>query len=208
MKTRTIVMLIISMFIMTSGVQNSNAKNLYDFTAKAQSGEEINLDRYKGEVVLIVNTASKCGFTPKYSDLVSLYEKYHEQGFDILDFPCNQFGNQSPESDEETTQFCQINYGTQFPQFSKIEVNGKNETPIYSWLKSQKGFNGFYKSNKMGQLLDSMLSKQNPDYASNPDIKWNFTKFLIDRNGNVVARFEPTEDMTTVETKIIELLKQ
>ena len=208
MKTKTIVILIMSMFIMTSGVQKSNAKNLYDFAAKTQSGEELNLNKYNGEVVLIVNTASKCGFTPQYSDLESLYEKYHEQGFEIHDFPCNQFGNQSPESDEETTQFCQLNYGTQFPQFSKIEVNGENETPLYSWLKSQKGFNGFDKSKKMGQLLDSMLSKQNPDYASNPDIKWNFTKFLIDRNGNVVARFEPTEDITTVENKIIELLKQ
>ena len=208
MKTKIIVFLIMSMVIMTSGVQKSTAKSLYDFTAKAQSGEEINLDKYNGEVVLIVNTASKCGFTPQYSDLESLYEKYHDKGFDILDFPCNQFGNQSPESDEETTQFCQLNYGTQFPQFSKIDVNGKNETPLYSWLKSQKGFKGFDKSNKMGQLLDSMLSQQNPDYASNTDIKWNFTKFLIDRNGNVIARFEPTEDITTVENKIIELLKQ
>ena len=208
MKTKIIVFLIMSMVIMTTGVQKSTAKSLYDFTAKAQSGEEINLDKYKGEVVLIVNTASKCGFTPQYSDLESLYEKYHDKGFDILDFPCNQFGNHSPESDEETTQFCQLNYVTQFPQFCKIEVNGKNETPLYSWLKSQKGFKGFDKSNKMGQLLDSMLSQQNPDYASNPDIKWNFTKFLIDRNGNVIARFEPTEDMTTVENKIIELLEQ
>ena len=208
MKTKTIVILIMSMFIMTSGVQKSNAENLYDFTAKTQSGEELNLDKYKGEVLLIVNTASKCGFTHQYSDLKSIYEKYHDKGFDILDFPCNQFGNQSPESDEETTQFCQINYGTQFPQFSKIEVNGKNETPLYYWLKSQKRFKCFDKSNKMGQLLDSMLSQQNPDYASNPDIKWNFTKFLIDRNGNVIARFEPTEDMITVENKIIELLEQ
>ena len=205
---KTIVILIMSVFIMTSGVQKSIAENLYDFTAKTQSGEEINLDKYKGEVVLIVNTASKCGFTPQYTDLESLYEKYHNKGFNILDFPCNQFGNQSPESDEETTQFCKLNYGTKFPQFSKIEVNGKNETPLYSWLKSQKSFNGFDKSNKMGQLLDSMLSQQNPNYASNPDIKWNFTKFLIDREGNVVARFEPTEDMTSVENKIIELLKQ
>ena len=165
MKTKTIVILIMYMLLMTSGVQKSNAENLYDFTAKTQSDEELNLDKYKGEVVLIVNTASKCGFTPQYSDLESLYEKYHDKGFDILDFPCNQFGNQSPESDEETTQFCQLNYGTKFSQFSKIEVNGKNETPLYSWLKSQKGFKGFDKSNKMGQLLDSMLSRQNTDYA-------------------------------------------
>ena len=208
MKTKTFVILIMSMFLMTSGIQKSNAENLYDFTAKTQSGEEIKLDKYKGEVVLIVNTASKCGFTPQYSDLESLYEKYYDKGFDILDFPCNQFGNQSPESDEETTQFCQLNYGTKFPQFSKIEVNGKNETPLYSWLKSQKGFKGFDTSDKMGQLLDSMLSQQNPDYASNPDIKWNFTKFLIDREGNVVARFEPTEDMTTIENEISELLNK
>ena len=208
MKTKTFVILIMTIVIMTSGIQKSNAENLYDFTAKTQSGEELNLNKYEGEVVLIVNTASKCGFTPQYSNLEALYEKYHDKGFDILDFPCNQFGNQSPESDEEATQFCQLNYGTKFPQFSKIEVNGKNETPLYSWLKSQKGFNGFDKSNKMGQILDSMLSRENLDYASNPDIKWNFTKFLIDREGNVVARYEPTEDMTTVENEIIALLKQ
>lgn len=186
--------------------QNSFGKTLYDFTAKAQSGENIPLSQYKGKVVLIVNTASKCGFTPQYKDLESFYEKYHNQGFEILDFPCNQFGNQSPESDEETTLFCQLNYGTQFPQFSKIEVNGDYETPLYTWLKSRQGFKGFNLENNLGQLLDSMLSRQDPDYASKSDIKWNFTKFLIDRNGNVVARFEPTEDMSVVENAIAEII--
>ena len=109
---------------------------LYDFTARAQDGEDVSLEKFRGQVVLVVNTASRCGFTPQYADLERIYEAYAGKGFEILDFPCNQFGEQSPESDAETTKFCQDNYGTQFPQYSKIEVNGENETPLYAWLKS------------------------------------------------------------------------
>ena len=161
---------------------------------------------FKGKVLLIVNTASRCGFTPQYEDLERLYEKYNSKGLEILDFPCNQFGQQSPESDAETTQFCQLNYGTKFPQFKKIEVNGANETELYKWLKQQKGFGGFDTNTQFGKLLDEMMSKQDPNYADSSDIKWNFTKFLVDRNGNVVARFEPTDSMENVEKKIQEII--
>lgn len=181
-------------------------KSIYDFKIETQSGEQIPMSDFKGQVLLIVNTASRCGFTPQYEDLEQLYEKYSDKGLEILDFPCNQFGQQSPESDQETTQFCQLNYGTKFPQYKKIEVNGPNQTELYKWLEQQKGFGGFDTNTKFGKLLDEMMSKQDPNYASSPDIKWNFTKFLVDRNGNVVARFEPTDSMEIVEKKVQEVL--
>lgn len=183
-----------------------SSKNIYDFKIETQSGDLIPMADFKGKVLLIVNTASRCGFTPQYKDLENLYEKYHEKGLEILDFPCNQFGQQSPESDSETTQFCQLNYGTKFPQYKKIEVNGEEETELYKWLKQQKGFGGFDTNTKLGKLLDDMMSKQDPNYADNPDIKWNFTKFLVDRHGNVVARFEPTDSMKSVEKEIQKIL--
>ena len=183
-----------------------SGKNIYDFKIVSQSGDSIPMSDFKGKVLLIVNTASRCGFTPQYDDLERLYEKYSGKGLEILDFPCNQFGQQSPESDEETTQFCQLNYGTKFPQYKKIDVNGANETELYKWLKQQKGFGGFDTNTQFGKLLDEMMSKQDPNYADSPDIKWNFTKFLVDRDGNVVARFEPTESMENVERKIQEIL--
>lgn len=181
-------------------------KNLYDFEAIAQGNKRISLAEYKGKVALVVNTASKCGFTPQYNDLQALYAKYGERGFEILDFPCNQFGGQSPESDSETTQFCQLNYGTTFPQFKKVEVNGENELPLYTWLKATQGFKGFDEGHKLAAVLDGMLREADADYDKKSDIKWNFTKFLIDRDGNVVARFEPTADMAKVEEAIEKLL--
>lgn len=181
-------------------------KSLYDFEVLKQDGSTSKLDTLKGKVVLIVNTASKCGFTPQYTDLQALYAKYNGKGLEILDFPCNQFGSQSPESDAETTQFCQLNYGTTFPQMKKIEVNGANETPLYTWLKSQQGFKGFDKDHKLTEILDKMLREADADYDKKSDIKWNFTKFLVDREGNVVARFEPTTDMAIIEQAIEKLL--
>lgn len=181
-------------------------KNLYDFEAMAQGNKRVSLAEYKGKVALVVNTASKCGFTPQYNDLQALYAKYKERGFEILDFPCNQFGGQSPESDSETTQFCQLNYGTEFPQFKKVEVNGENELPLYTWLKAAQGFKGFDEGHNLAPVLDKMLREADADYDKKPDIKWNFTKFLIDREGNVVARFEPTTDMAKVEEAIEKLL--
>ena len=181
-------------------------KTIYEFTVKDRKGKDVSLKEYANEVLLIVNTATKCGFTPQYEELEKLYEQYHSQGFEILDFPCNQFGQQAPGSDEEIAQFCQLNYGTKFPQFTKADVNGENEMPLYTWLKAQKGFAGFDEGNKLTPLLNDMLAKADPDFASKPDIKWNFTKFLIDRKGNVVARFEPTHDMEDVERQVEALL--
>lgn len=180
--------------------------NIYDFKALNRKGEEVSLSDYEGKVVMILNSATQCGFTPQYDALQDLYEKYAEEGFVILDFPCNQFGNQAPGSNDEIYSFCDSNYGVKFPIFSKIEVNGDNAHPLYKYLVSQKGFTGFDESHPIAGRLMEKLSAQNPDYALDPSIKWNFTKFLIDRNGNVVGRFEPTEDLYVVEDKVRELL--
>lgn len=155
---------------------------IYDFTAKDVQGVDVNLSDYKGKVILIVNTATGCGFTPQYAGLQELYEKYQAQGFEILDFPCNQFLHQAPGTEEEIVDFCQSRYGVTFKQFAKIRVNGKNEHPIYTFLKSQKG-------GVMGSR-----------------IKWNFTKFLIDRNGTVVKRYSPTVTPNKIESDIKELI--
>ena len=155
---------------------------IYDFKVKDAKGEEVSLGDYKGKVLLIANTATGCGFTPQYDGLEKLYAEYKEKGFEILDFPCNQFGNQAPGTEEEIVSFCQLKFGTTFKQFAKIEVNGENEEPLYTYLKSQKkGIGG---------------SK----------IKWNFTKFLVDREGNVVDRFGSTTTPAKIESKIKELL--
>lgn len=190
----------------SSGTKSASEKRLYDFEAMAQDKSVVSLAKYKGDVVLVVNTASQCGFTPHYADLQSLYAKYGDKGFAILDFPCNQFGGQSPESDSETTQFCQLNYGTTFAQLKKVEVNGSGELPLYTWLKAEQGFKGFDMDHKLGPVLDKILREANPDYDKSSDIKWNFTKFLIDREGRVVARFEPTTDMQVVAEAIEKLL--
>ena len=181
-------------------------KTIYDFTVKDKKQNDVSLAQYKGQVLLVVNTASRCGFTPQYEALEAMYERLHERGFEILDFPCNQFGQQAPGTDEEIAQFCQLNYGTKFPQFTKADVNGPAEMPLYTWLKSEKGFEGFDEGNKLTPLLNEMLGKADPEFASKPDIKWNFTKFLIDREGRVVARFEPTHDMEDVEKQVEALL--
>ena len=156
--------------------------SIYDFTAKGADGSEVSLSEFKGKVLLIVNTATGCGFTPQYDGLEALYEKYGPRGLEILDFPCNQFANQAPGTDEEIVSFCKLRFNVSFRQFSKIEVNGAGEHPLYTYLKSQKG---------------SILGKR---------IKWNFTKFLVDREGNVVGRFAPTVTPDRIEPKIEELL--
>lgn len=155
---------------------------IYDFIVKDNKGNEVSLKKYEGKVLLIVNTATGCGFTPQYKGLQALYDKYHDQGFEILDFPCNQFANQAPGTEEEIAEFCQLRYKTTFPQFAKIKVNGKDESKLYTYLKSQqKGFMG-------------------------SNIKWNFTKFLVDRNGNVVDRFAPIVTPEKIDDKIKVLL--
>ena len=155
---------------------------IYDFTVKDAKGEDVSLSEYKGKVLLIVNTATGCGFTPQYEGLQKLYDTYQSQGFEILDFPCNQFGNQAPGTEEEIVQFCQMKYNTTFRQFAKIEVNGDNEAPLYTYLKSQKG---------------GLLGK---------NIKWNFAKFLVDREGNVVERYGSTDTPDKIEKAIKKLI--
>ena len=177
----------------------------YDIKAKKADGKEISLSEYKGKVLLVVNSATHCGFTPQYIELEAIYEKYRDKGFEILDFPCNQFGGQAPGSIAEIQEFCS-KFNVSFQQFDKIDVNGKNEHPLFAYLKSQKTFEGFGNDNTaMCDLMNNMLKKQHPDYMETSDIKWNFTKFLIDKDGNVVQRFEPTADMGRVEKAIEEL---
>ena len=180
--------------------------NIYDFTLTTGKGQQLSLADYRGRVILVVNTATGCGFTPQYAPIEQLYKDYHAQGLEILDIPCNQFGAQAPGTDEEIHEFCTLHFNTTFPQMKKACVNGPDELPLYTYLKSQKGFEGFDTSDKMGRLLDGILRKQDADYDKKPDIKWNFTKFVIDREGNVVARFEPMADMALVEDCIRKLL--
>ena len=181
-------------------------KTVYDFVVKDRKGGEVSLREYANEVILIVNTATKCGFTPQYEELEAIYEKYHAKGFTILDFPCNQFGQQAPGTDESIHEFCKLTYGTEFPRFKKIKVNGDDAEPLYKYLKEQKGFAGWDPNHKLTPILEEMLSKEDPDYKDKADIKWNFTKFLINKLGLVVARFEPTESLENVSKKIEELL--
>ena len=179
--------------------------SIYDYTVPAPKGEEVKLSDYAGKVMLVVNTATGCGFTPQYKDLESIYEKYHDQGLEIIDIPCNQFAGQTPGNDEEIQEFCTLKYNTQFPQMKKSDVNGENELPLYAYLKSQKGFEGFGKS-PAALAMSLMLKKIDKDYKNNPAIKWDFTKFVVDRQGNVVARFEPTASMADVEKCVASLL--
>lgn len=181
-------------------------RTVYEFSVKDRKGKEVSLKEYANEVLLIVNTATKCGFTPQYEELEKLYEKYHAKGFEVLDFPCNQFGQQAPGTDESIHQFCKLTYGTEFPRFKKVKVNGDDADPLYKFLKEQKGFAGFDAAHPLTHVLDEILSKENPDYKESADIKWNFTKFLVNKRGQVVARFEPTESMENIANKIEEIL--
>ena len=185
--------------------QSQKSTTIYDFTAVSNEGETVNFSDYKGKVLLVVNTASTCGFTPQYDGLEALYEKYKDKGLVVIGFPCDQFGHQEPGTDEEIAEFCRANHGVTFPLMSKIEVNGENAHPIFKWLYSEKPFEGFGES-ESAQFMDQMMARRDPDYATNPDIKWNFTKFLIDRKGRVVARFEPTVTPEEIESSICELL--
>ena len=174
--------------------------SIYDFKVKAQSGDEVSLSDYRGKVLLIVNTATGCGFTPQYEELQNLYNEFQEQGFEILDFPCNQFGEQAPGDDQEIHTFCTGRFGITFPQFSKVDVNGENAIPLFPWLTDNTTFEGFGMS-PMGVMLSGVVKKMDKDYKNNGKIKWNFTKFLIDRNGEIIARFEPT-DMKHLKAEI------
>ena len=183
----------------------NNTPTIYDFSAESNAGEEVNFADYKGKVLLIVNTASKCGFTPQYDGLEALYEKYKDNGLVVIGFPCDQFGHQEPGTNEEIEEFCRLNHGVTFPLMAKSDVNGENANEIFKWLYSEKPFAGFGDSDT-GKFMDGMLSRNDPDYASNPDVKWNFTKFLVDRKGRVVARFEPVVTPEQLESEIEALL--
>ena len=181
-------------------------RTVYEFSVKDRKGKELSLKEYANEVLLIVNTATKCGFTPQYEELEKLYEKYHSQGFEVLDFPCNQFGQQAPGTDETIHQFCKLTYGTEFPRFKKLKVNGADADPLYKFLEEQKGFAGFDATHPLTPVLEKLLTESDPNYKESADIKWNFTKFLVNKRGQVVARFEPTESIDNIAHKIEELL--
>ena len=179
--------------------------SIYDYSIQDAQGNDVPLKNYKGKVLLIVNTATKCGFTSQYKELEQIYETYHERGLEIIDVPCNQFGKQAPGTNREISEFCTLNYNTKFPQMKKSDVNGANALPLYTYLKTQKKFEGFGES-KTAQLLHDYIKKSDPDYKNNSDIKWNFTKFVIDRSGTVAARFEPPAPMADVDACVAKYL--
>ena len=202
---KTVLCLMAMVSVLTLSAQRQQAgsgMSIYDIKAMDDLGQEVSLSDYKGKVLLIVNTATRCGFTPQYKELEALYEKYHAEGLEILDFPCNQFGEQAPGTIQEIHQFCTANFDIQFPQFDKIDVNGSNEHPLYTYLKSQKGFGGFDLTDQRGKFMDDMLRKRDADFDKKSDIKWNFTKFLVSREGRVLKRYEPTDKMTDIDTDI------
>ena len=178
--------------------------SIYDYNVINVKGEEVSLGKYKGKVLMIINTATGCGFTPQYKNLQEIYEKFHEKGLEIIDIPCNQFAGQATGTDEEIHKFCTLNFGTEFPQMKKSNVNGEEALPLYKYLKKEQGFNGFG-NGPQALAMNLMLKKIDKDYKNNAEIKWNFTKFVADREGNVIKRFEPTESMKEVE-KFIENL--
>ena len=178
---------------------------VYDFTVKDRKGNDVALSAYEGKVLLIVNTATGCGFTPHYEPLEAMYKDLRDKGFEILDFPCNQFANQAPGSEDEIHEFCTLKFGTEFPQFKKIDVNGETADPLFAFLATEKPFAGFGKGVK-NAMLEKFANMNNKKYGDKAYIKWNFTKFLIDREGKVVARFEPTFDMAEVKKAVEEAL--
>ena len=179
--------------------------SIYDFTVKDRKGNEVSLNDYKGKVLLIVNTATGCGFTPHYEPLEAMYKDLKDKGFEILDFPSNQFADQAPGSDDEIHEFCTMKFGTEFPQFSKIDVNGETASPLFAYLATEKPFEGFGKGLK-NIALEKFSNMNNKKFGDKAYIKWNFTKFLIDREGKVISRFEPTVDMADVRAAVEALL--
>ena len=181
--------------------------SIYDYTVTKTDGSELSLSDYKGKVMLIVNTATGCGFTPHYAPIEKMYEDFHDKGLEVIDVPCNQFAGQTPGTDEEIHEFCTLKYKTQFPQMKKSNVNGPDAIPLFKYLKSQKGFEGFGKGPK-ALAMNMLLKKIDKDFKNNPEIKWNFTKFIVNRKGEVVARFEPTASMNDVRACVEALIKE
>lgn len=179
--------------------------DIYELELKRIDGAAESMEKYRGKVLLVVNTASKCGFTPQYEELEKIYRKYREKGFEILAFPCNQFKEQEPGDDKTVAEFCRKNYGVTFPVFSKTEVKGEHAHPLYRTLTREKGFKGFDPGHPLKEKLHEILSADDPGYEHSNDVKWNFTKFLIDRDGTVADRFEPTAGMDKVEQAVARL---
>ena len=186
--------------------ENAKMGTIYQFTAKGRNGTSLDLASLKGKVILIVNTATGCGFTPQYAGLEKLYAKYHDKGLEILDFPCDQFGHQAPGSDDEIHQFCALKYNTSFDQLAKIEVNGPNADPIYKFLKSIRAKDDVPDA-EITKLRELLAKHGLTGAQASGDIEWNFTKFLIDHNGNIVKRFHPTTTPETIDAEIAKLLK-
>ena len=178
--------------------------SIYDYCVKDRNGNDVPMEEYKGKVLLIVNTATGCGFTPQYEGLEKLYKEYHDKGLEILDFPCNQFGNQAPGTDDEIHQFCQFKYNTSFDQFTKIDVNGENESPLFAYIKNEVKEDII--EGMKNKIAMKAVEKISSTFKKDGDIKWNFTKFLVDREGNIVARYSPTFKPEDMEEKIKELL--
>ncbi|MBR1798905.1 MAG: glutathione peroxidase [Bacteroidales bacterium] len=190
----------------TQADQTSSDDNLYQFSTLTTDGQPFDMSTLRGKVVLVVNTATQCGFTPQYEALEQIYNRFQGRGFEIIDFPCNQFGAQAPGSDADIHAFCTGTYGVSFMQMAKVNVNGDSVAPVWQWLKSKAGFEGFDTTNPLGARLDQMFRAQDSLYDRSADIKWNFTKFLIDRDGRVVRRFEPTVPMSDVSAAVEALL--
>ncbi len=180
---------------------DNSTQSIYDFSARKRDGTEESLSVFKGKVMLIVNTATGCGFTPQYEDLQKIYDEFHDKGLEILDFPCNQFKEQAPGSDEEIHSFCKGRFGITFPQYSKIDVIGENASPIFRYLSENTKFEGLGHSPK-GLAVAVLAKGMDKDYKKNGNVKWNFTKFLIGRDGEIIARFEPTADMKKVRDAV------
>ncbi|MEW4371102.1 glutathione peroxidase [Paenibacillus kandeliae] len=180
--------------------------SIYQFSAKAMNGKDISLEDYRDKVVLIVNTASQCGFTFQYEDLQRLYERYSEKGFVILGFPSNQFADQEPDGNDRINAFCTLNYGVSFPMFQKVDVRDRHAHPLFTYLADSKPFEGFDTTHSVAKILLPLLHERHPEYLHGNSIKWNFTKFLVGRDGTVVKRFESTTDPYDMEQDIEALL--
>ena len=179
--------------------------NVYDFTVKDRMGNKVSLNEYAGKVLLIVNTATGCGFTPHYEPLEAMYKEFRDRGFEILDFPCNQFAGQAPGTEEEIHEFCTLKFGTEFPQFAKIDVNGDSADPLFAYLAAEKPFTGFGRGLK-NAALNRFAEMNNKKFGDKAYIGWNFTKFLVDREGKVVNRYAPTSDPASFDGDIAALI--
>lgn len=178
--------------------------SVYEYSVKDKSGNDISMEQFKDQVLVIVNVASKCGFTPKYEGLEALYKEYKEKGFSIIGVPSNQFLEQEPGNNEEIQSFCKLNYGVTFPIMGKADVRGTNAIPLFNYLTSQQGFKGF--TGEKADFMDSFLQKEFPEFLGDDSVKWNFTKFVVNRKGEVVARFEPTVEPESMKETIETLL--